>query len=307
MYLTEEKLLQWSTQESTDLSSNAYHFIKEHLFELPFVVAHHNDFEAFLQGSYANATNIKRDSDVDIVLLYNGIFRYDDKALSDDSKRARNSYYSRAAMSFKQCKDTIYVQLRNLLSQHSRVKNVIYNAKSIKIILQTPNIEVDVVPCFLYKKYRSFSLQNPDSESHYTAGIAFDNTDNGDVIVNYPKQHIENGQKKNKLANGQYKVTIRFIKKIKSLSVDKQIIDEQLASSYFIENLLYNVPNNYFESSCIKTFDNVLSYLAKSDLNAFKCQHEQWKLFGNNSTQWDLRKAEIFIQFLKKVRDGNYI
>lgn len=109
------------------------------------------------------------------------------------------------------------------------------------------------------------------------------------------------------MANGQYKVTIRFIKKIKSLLVDKQIIDEQLASSYFIENLLYNVPNNYFESSCIKTFDNVLSYLAKSDLNAFKCQHEQWKLFGNNSTQWDLRKAEIFIQFLKKVRDGNYI
>ena len=31
MYLTEEKLLQWSAQESTDLSSNAYHFIKEHI------------------------------------------------------------------------------------------------------------------------------------------------------------------------------------------------------------------------------------------------------------------------------------
>lgn len=30
MYLTEEKLLQWSMQESTDLSSNAYHFIKDH-------------------------------------------------------------------------------------------------------------------------------------------------------------------------------------------------------------------------------------------------------------------------------------
>lgn len=78
MAISEEKLLEWSVQESTDLSSNAYNFIKSHLFELPFVIQHHNYFQAFLQGSYANATNIKRDSDVDIVLQYSEVFRYDD-------------------------------------------------------------------------------------------------------------------------------------------------------------------------------------------------------------------------------------
>ena len=35
MAISEEKLLEWSVQESTDLSSNAYNFIKSHLFELP--------------------------------------------------------------------------------------------------------------------------------------------------------------------------------------------------------------------------------------------------------------------------------
>lgn len=38
MAISEEKLLEWSVQESTDLSSNAYNFIKSHLFELPFVI-----------------------------------------------------------------------------------------------------------------------------------------------------------------------------------------------------------------------------------------------------------------------------
>lgn len=45
MAISEEKLLEWSVQESTDLSSNAYNFIKSHLFELPFVIQHHNYFQ----------------------------------------------------------------------------------------------------------------------------------------------------------------------------------------------------------------------------------------------------------------------
>ena len=48
-------------------------FIKEHIFETAFVKSHQNDFDVYLQGSYANSTNIKRDSDVDIVLQYNGV------------------------------------------------------------------------------------------------------------------------------------------------------------------------------------------------------------------------------------------
>lgn len=110
MAISEEKLLEWSVQESTDLSSNAYNFIKAHLLELPFVVQHHNYFQAFLQGLYANATNIKRDSDVDIVLQYSEIFRYDDSSLSEISKRERSGYYSKASLTFKAYKDTIYKQ-----------------------------------------------------------------------------------------------------------------------------------------------------------------------------------------------------
>ncbi len=306
MFITEEKLLQWSIQESTDLSSNAYHFVKETLFRLPIVVAHHNDFEAYLQGSYANATNIKRDSDVDIVFQYNGVFRYDDSALTDYAKIERNKYYEKANLSFKQYKNTIYHELLTAISHYTRVKSVFYKPKSLKIILQNPSIEVDVVPCFLYKKYRSFSLQNPDSTSHFDAGISFDNTETDDIIVNFPKQHIENGHNKNKTTDGNYKMTVRFIKKIKSLLVDKNIISENLASSYFIENLIYNVPSRCFETSCLKTLNNIIDFLLMTPLDNFQCQHKQWRLFGSRSTQWNKNDAIFFIGILKNVLAGKY-
>ena len=124
MYLTEEKLMRWSVQESTALSSDAYHFVNEALFKLPFVTAHHNDFESYLQGSYANATNIKHDSDVDIVLQYNGVFRYDDSTLSNSAKIERNNYYTKASLTFEHFKYTIYQELINTLTRYTRVKSI---------------------------------------------------------------------------------------------------------------------------------------------------------------------------------------
>lgn len=41
----------------------------------------------YLQGSYANSTNIKEDSDVDIVVECNSIFLSDTSALSETNKK----------------------------------------------------------------------------------------------------------------------------------------------------------------------------------------------------------------------------
>jgi len=307
MYLTEEKLLQWSLQGSTDLSSNAYHFIKDNIFRTDFVKTHSDDIEVYLQGSYVNSKNIKNDSDVDIIVQYNGVFMYDDSALSDVKKRERNNFYSKATLTFNDYKDLIYTQLKVVLAGHSRVKQIQYKAKSIKISLQNPSIEVDVVPCFIYKKYKSFSLFSPDSPIHYVEGIAFRNTNNNDLIVNFPKEHIKNGEEKNSKenTNHQFKRTVRFIKKIKSLLVDKGYINEKRVGSYFIENLIYNIPNYCFENSCLKTLNNIIRYLKLvANLETFICQHRQWGLFGETSTTWNTDDARCFIELLAGVERG---
>ena len=93
MRITDEVLLKWSAIGSTDLSKYGYDFVKNRLENLDFIKANSQDFEIYLQGSYANHTNIRRESDVDIVLQYNGIFRYDDSRLDEITKQKRNNAF----------------------------------------------------------------------------------------------------------------------------------------------------------------------------------------------------------------------
>lgn len=307
MSITEEKLLQWSTQESTDLCSQTYQFIKKHICELPFFKENQNDISLYLQGSYANNTNIRRDCDVDIVMQYNGVFGYDDSLLSTQEKESRKNHFESARFTFKEYKDIVYRQLFNELLSCLRVKSVLKKAKSIRISLENPTIEVDIVPCFQYRKYISFSILDPYSSKHYREGIRFENTETDDLIINYPKLHKLNGENKSSHTSNRYKQTIRYIKKIKSLIIEKGYIDEKHVSSYFIENLLYNVPNQYFYNSCLKTFDTLVFFLKHSKLNDFQCQHEQWKLFGDFSTQWNIDYAKEFIDILEDISTGRII
>lgn len=309
MRITDEILLKWSAIGSTDLSKYGYDFVKNRLESLDFIKSNSQDFEIYLQGSYANHTNIRRESDVDIALQYNGVFRYDDSKLDAVTKQKRNNAFVRADMTFEQYKTKIFNELYQEASKFNSVSDIKYKAKSIKISLQNPSIDVDVVPCFLYKNYWTFSEYDPLNKNHYKHGIALDDTDTGKPLINYPKIHKENGEEKSARTNKNYKATIRYIKKIKSLLVDKGIIDEKLAPSYFIENLLFNVPDNLFDRvSYLKTFDNILNYLSDtSRYDAFLCQHKQWRLFGSLSTQWNEEDARSFVKKLIEVRQGEYL
>lgn len=309
MRITDEVLLKWSAIGSTDLSKYGYDFVKNRLENLDFIKSNSSDFEIYLQGSYANYTNIRRESDVDIVLQYNWVFRYDDSKLDEVTKQKRNNAFVRASLNFEQYKTKIYNELCQEVSNYKSVADIKYKAKSIKISLQNPNIDVDVVPCFLYKNYWTFSEYDPLNKNHYKHGIALDDTDTGEPIINYPKIHKENGEEKSSRTNKNYKATIRYIKKIKSLLVDKGIIDDKLAPSYFIENLLFNVPDNLFDRvSYLKTFENIVSYLSDTTrYDSFLCQHKQWKLFGGSSTQWNKQDAKCFIDKLNGVLQGEYL
>lgn len=309
MKITDEVLLKWSERASTDLCKHGYDFVKNRLESLDFIKENSQNFEIYLQGSYANHTNIRRESDVDIVLQYNGIFRYNDSKLDERTKQKHNNAFADAKMTFEQFKINIFNELYKEAIKYKTVSSVKYKSKSIKISLQNPSIDIDVVPCFLYKNYWTFSETDPLNKKHYKHGIALDDTNTGKRIVNYPKIHIENGNDKSARTNKNYKLTIRYIKKIKSMLVDKDIIDDKLAPSYFIENLMFNVPDNLFDRvSHLKTFDNILNYLSNPDrYDDFLCQHEQWELFGDESTQWNKGNAKNFVNKLIEVRHGRYL
>ena len=138
------------------------------------------------------------------------------------------------------------------------------------------------------------SYKKSKRKYYYLEGIKF-KSDDGRWIINYPKYHDENGTNKSRMTNGNYNSTVRIFKNIKLDLVDKNVIDEDKIPSYFIQCLLYNVPNCKFESNYQNTVANVFSYLNYQDISGFKCQNRLTNLFGNSPDQWLLTNAKQFI------------
>lgn len=67
--------------------------------------------------------------------------------------------------------------------------------------------------------------------------------------------------------------------------------------SYYIQCLIYNIPNSLFENTYFKCVYNILEHirlLSDESLKKFLCQHEQFNLFGDSEEQWDIQSARKF-------------
>ena len=79
----------WSAQGSITQSKNTYASIKAALEDTNAPYTSRN-FKVFLQGSYGNDTNIYAESDVDVVIRYDGAFFHDIKTRPLDEQTAFN-------------------------------------------------------------------------------------------------------------------------------------------------------------------------------------------------------------------------
>ena len=241
------------------------------------------NYEIYLQGSYKNSTTTRSNSDVDVVVQLNSSFSHDFANLKKHEKDALDSYYKNATYH--------WVDFRSDVFNALNMKNSLTINQGNKCInVKTPYLDADVVVCMqhrLYEKYLNFQDQK------YIEGIIFNSHDRW--IVNYPKQHYENGTLKSKNTNGNYYPAVRIFKNIKSQLIDKNIISKDEVPSYFIECLLYNVPYSNFDSNHGITIYNILSYLNQQEIKNFKCQNGIISLFGDSSDQWSITNAKKFV------------
>nr|MDD3720805.1 nucleotidyltransferase [Candidatus Gracilibacteria bacterium] len=246
-------------------------------------------YEVYLQGSYKNSTNIRYDSDVDIVVQVNSVFWSDKSELSPDEIDRYNKAYSNTSYGFLELKEEIYNVLKGYFGE-----DVAYKNKCIKVNGNTNRVDADVVPCFQYRVYKKFiSVDN----CHFVEGIKFLNTNDNTEIINFPKVHYENGCSKNDDTDGKYKSMVRVFKNIKRDMVEKGLIDDNIAPSYFIENLIYNCTSHCFDGnyseSTLKIFQFLLDSIKQDRLKSFLCVNEQDMLFSNKT--WNLADAIRFI------------
>ena len=83
--------------------------------------------------------------------------------------------------------------------------------------------------------------------------------------------------------------------------VKNDAIRDGTAPSYFIECLLYNVPNGLFRPSLGQSYSGIVDYLAATELQQFKCQNGVRELFGPSRDLWSVNKAQRFVRALGRL------
>jgi len=190
------------------------------------------DIEVFLQGSYANNTNVKTDSDVDVCVMVKDSFHIE----LPDGMEMNDYGFSESDFSFDYYRKLIKQALKTKF-QADYVKD---GNKSLKIDENTYHVKADVVPALMLKNYYYNHSKDPCSYIEGTWIIP----KTGKCIANYPKKHIQNGRTKNNQTNGFYKKLVRIMKHIKNNMVDDKIVDNDIISSFLIECLVWNIPND---------------------------------------------------------------
>lgn len=232
---TEDTLTNWikppSDTEESKLQ-NAEHMVREAISEdekLKF-----ESTETFGQGSYANDTNVRLNSDIDINVRYTGGFHFNLPPNMEESDVGLDKIPS-SEYSHSEFKDDVEQALINKFGADAvQRKN-----KCIIVLGNTNRVETDVVPTWNYRRY--------NVDGSYELGAKFW-SDDYQGIVNYPKQHIGNGKNKNSNTSRRFKRLTRIHRKLRYKMIeDGENVSDNI-TSFLLECLVWNVPNRIFNN-----------------------------------------------------------
>lgn len=276
MPIPERTLARWSHHQASTAFTQAHLPIRAALdaYKWPSDIR----YQVFLQGSYKNDTNLGGDSDVDVVVrltskLKPRVAGLTGQQLVDDAS------HKVAHQRWKSFRDHALEAMRARFG-----KSVKSGRKTLKVPKGKIPADADLVVTTGYKQ-----------------GIGFYMSDERRWVVSFPQQHHARGLKKEKATNKRFKRTTRMFKAARNRLVDKKVLTKDAAPSYFIECLLYNVPNALFARKLAPTYAGIIDWLKTDKLKDFECQNGQVPLFGPRPEQWSQKKARRFVKALKEL------
>ena len=274
MPISESTLSRWSHHQALTAFTQAHLPIRAALdaYKWPSDIT----YKVFLQGSYKNDTNLGGDSDVDVVVRLNQRLRprvveISGRQLQEDA--AHQGAYQR----WKSFRD------HALKAMRARFGNAAKSGrKTVKVPKGKIPADADLVVTLRYRE-----------------GIAFYLSDEGRWVVSFPQQHHEQGLAKEEATGRRFKRTVRMFKAARNRLVEKKMLAKEDAPSYFIECLLYNVPDGLFKPKLAPTYTDIVDWLKKANLEGFEGQNGRVDLFGSGKQQWSVWKARAFVRVLR--------
>jgi len=281
MYIPESQLTTWSHQGSITNSATTANSIKDTVNSYtgfpPDIT-----FDVYLSGSYKNDTNIYGESDVDVVVELTSTFYYNVSV-----QQAGGMGIVPATYGFFDFKKSVIQCLENKFG----TANVKVGNKAIVVYPGTSNrLFADVLVCSTYRYYTPLNYES------YIKGVGFYPKDSFSIVKNFPKIHSDKNTTKHQQTYNRFKPTVRIFKNMKKTLVNRGIIDSKSAPSYFIECLLFNVPNNQFVNGNTQTIYNILCYLNGNSLDDFMCVNGVNPLWGTSSETWNISSGKEFLR-----------
>ncbi len=232
------------------------------------------ELDIFPQGSFPNRTNIPQESDVDISVRCMAAF-YPEYPAGYGKEHFRNIDSS---VRYADLKDDVGRALNKRFASDSVRGNKCFTIRS-----NTYRIDADVTPSLEHRRYTD--VNNPGS---YHSGCEFF-SDTGQRIINWPRQHIENGIVKNDATRRRFKRLTRVLKRLQFALIEEGALQQKLVPSYAIECAVFNIPNGKFlDEPYWTSVRRVLAFIFNDTLKDESCS--EW--VEVNHLKWMFRGAK---------------
>jgi len=256
---SEETITGWTKPPSDNEEAklaNSEKLVREAIAEDP--VLGQKTVTVFGQGSYANDTNVRLNSDVDINVRYGSVFYF---KIPDGRSREEFDLNNPSDYTFSEYKNAVE---QALVRKFGRT-DVVRGNKCITVKESATRVQTDVVPTWLYKRF--YANKTKDD------GVKFI-SDNGTEVVNFPLQHIENGKAKNSRTQKRFKRLTRVFRKIRYKMKDDGIPVDEGITSFLMECLVWNVPDSVFNEAenWTERLRNANAYLFRQTLTDEACK-----------------------------------
>lgn len=248
-------------------------------------------YKVYAKGSYANNTNVRLDYDVDIAVECTDFYYHDQfGAAADVKKAAVEKQFSgyKGGYTSSDFKNDVEQALVDCYGRQA-VKR---GNMAMRVREKKTTLPADVVPCFEYHYIYDVDFWG-NLKYHQGTRIY---PDAGSYIHNWPVQQQTLGVAKNELTGRRYKRMVRALKRLENQLVKDGQIKE--LPSFFIECLVYNVPNECFNhKTYVADMRDVLRVIFNSTLTKNKDECEKWlevserKYLFDSTQPWTYQQA----------------
>jgi len=283
-----------------------------------------SDVKIYLHGSYANKTNTYFPSKLEVAVELGRTLDYDPDDYPNLGFRVHNNYFVETTYEFNPSEfaQLLFMTLQEMTGGVCTLGDrfIEFGKGEIEGV-GTIKHAVEILPCFTFKHREKNqkmvivdeTLQKQEGRDMIVSlGVLYFDSAVSSHIVTFPKLHASNGHGKDLATAGNFLRLTRLFKTLNTIGFREA--DFLKTRGYFVQCLLFNVPNDIFllpnsrqgepNGDELRTiFFKILNYLLYCDMENFVCQNLVWQLFGKAEEFWTLEEAKAFVKNIKILHD----